>query len=69
MSGRHPKWTRGDTKYRLPTSGTSIDVDGYKLGEPFGLIVCEECGRAAMDIDEVDHGRVNGGPCPNDPDV
>lgn len=69
MKGKHPKWTRSDTKYRLPRSPVSIDVDGFKMGEPFGIVVCCECDEAAYDIDDIDHGLVDGEACPNDEDV
>jgi hypothetical protein len=69
MSGRHPKWARENTHYRLPRSPVPVDVDGFKKGEPFGIVVCEECDAAAYDIEDIDHDRVDGDPCPNDPDV
>jgi len=65
----HPAWTREDTNYRVVRSGTPVNEDGFKLGSPTGEIVCEECGRMAMDIENINHGRVNGEPCPNDKDA
>lgn len=68
MSGSHPKWTREDTHYELPRSQVPVDVDGFKMGEPFGIVVCSECKHAAFDVSSIDHGRVDGDLCPNDPD-
>ena len=66
---KHPKWTQKGTEFKLPRSPVPVDVDGFKKGEPFGLVVCVECDEAAYDIDDIDHALVDGEPCPNDPDA
>jgi hypothetical protein len=53
----HPTWTREDSRFILEKSGVPLDVDGYKIGEPTGKIICEDCGRGAWVIDEIDHGN------------
>jgi len=55
MTREHPAWAREDTEYRLVRSGTPVDVDGYKLNEPTGEIVCESCSRGAWHIEWIDH--------------
>lgn len=50
-----------DTHYRLERSGTPLDVDGFKLGEHTGHVICEECSRAAEAIEDIVHR----GCCPN----
>jgi hypothetical protein len=50
-----PHWTDEDTHLALPRSGTPRDVDGYKLGEPTGEVVCEHCYRSAWHLDWIDH--------------
>lgn len=44
-----------DTEYRVVRSETSIDIDGFRVGEPTGEIECCACGRSAMNIDEIPH--------------
>lgn len=55
MTGRHPSWARPDTHYRLVRSGTPVDVDGFKIGEATGEVVCEDCGRGAWHIEHISH--------------
>lgn len=64
MRQRH-RWSDPNTEFILEKSGTPLDEDGFKLGEPTGHIICEECGRAAMHIERINHGRVDGSRCPN----
>lgn len=46
-------------------SATPMSVDGYKLGEPTGLVVCEHCYRVARHWDWITHGRTSDGQrCP-----
>lgn len=44
-----------ETKWRIIRSDTPVNVDGFKLGEPTGEIMCEECGKSAMNLDEIPH--------------
>lgn len=44
-----------DTHYRLERSGTAVDVDGFKLGEHTGHVICEACSRAAPTIEGIVH--------------
>lgn len=50
MSRRYPRWADRDTEYRIGRSGTTEDVDGYRLGEP-NCLVCCECG-ASVELTE-----------------
>ena len=36
-----------DTEFELVRSDTPVDVDGFKIGEPTGEVLCVECGRSA----------------------
>ncbi len=53
MSGRSP--FDPDTEFWLERSGTPVDVDGFKLGEPTGEVVCPFCGGVAWDVDGIVH--------------
>lgn len=44
-----------ETHYRLEKSNTPVTVDGFALGEPTGMVMCEECGREAENVDEIPH--------------
>lgn len=33
-----------DTEFAIERSGTPVDVDGFKLGEPTGDVCCLRCG-------------------------
>lgn len=62
----HPAWMRPDTEYVLERSGTPVDVDGYKIGEFTGHIICPECHRAANHIDKLEQNHAPG--CENAPE-
>lgn len=53
MPGRSP--FDPDTEFWLERSGTPVNVDGFKLGEPTGEVVCAECGAVARDMDDLAH--------------
>lgn len=53
-----------DTHFALIRSKTSIDVDGFRRGEPTGEVECEECGHSASAPEYIAHGRVDGEQCP-----
>lgn len=44
-----------DTEYELIRSETPISDDGFKIGEPLGLVKCCECNAIAKNIDEIPH--------------
>jgi hypothetical protein len=44
-----------DTHFRLLRSNTPVNVDGFKLGEPTGEVVCEECGQSAAAPEYIPH--------------
>lgn len=44
-----------ETEYRVVRSETSIDIDGFRKGEPTGEIECLECGQSHLNIDEIPH--------------
>ncbi|ELY83455.1 hypothetical protein [Natrinema gari] len=46
-----------ETEYRVVRSDTPVDVDGFKIGEPTGEIMCEACHRRAKNIDEIPHAQ------------
>lgn len=46
-----------DTEFRLLRSETSVDVDGYKLGELTGEVECIECGASAGNVDAIPHAK------------
>jgi hypothetical protein len=55
MIGSHPTPWEPDTEYRIETSETPVDVDGYKIGEPKRL-VCEACGASVLLTEEPSRG-------------
>lgn len=61
MNSDHPRWMDPDTHFRLERSGTPVDVDGFKIGEFTGHVICEECSRTADHIEAIRHAEG----CPN----
>lgn len=51
----HQHVTDPETHFEIQRSETPVDVDGFKVGEPTGEIVCDECGAQAMNVDEIPH--------------
>lgn len=46
-----------ETEFALERSETSVDVDGFKLGEPTGTVTCEECGQSAAAPEYINHDK------------
>lgn len=43
------------THFQLVRSQSPVDVDGYKMGEPTGMVICLACWESAWNIDEIEH--------------
>lgn len=56
-SPRHKSFADEDTHYALERSDTPVNVDGFKLGEPTGVVICEACENAALNVDEIPHAK------------
>lgn len=54
---RFPRWMDRDSEFVLVDSGTPLDVDGHKLDEPVGEVLCLGCYRAAPSIEEIVHAE------------
>jgi hypothetical protein len=48
-------FTEPETEFLLVTSDSPRSVDGYKLGEPTGEVMCLECFAVAENVDEIPH--------------
>ena len=46
-----------DTHFLLERSETTVDGDGFRLGEPTGRVSCAECRAVAENVDEIPHRR------------
>ena len=46
-----------DTVFEVVRSDTPVNVDGFKIGEPTGEIVCLGCGESHVNIDEIPHAH------------
>ncbi|WP_299262798.1 hypothetical protein [Halorientalis sp.] len=46
---------RDDDHWIIERSGTPVDVDGFKMGEPADHIICAHCFRAASHYKQVTH--------------
>lgn len=55
--GQHKSFSDPDTEFALDRSDTPVSVDGFKIGEPTGLVVCEECDAEAHNVDEIPHAE------------
>ncbi|WP_207891208.1 hypothetical protein [Natrarchaeobius oligotrophus] len=44
-----------DTEYQVVRSETPVWDDGFKIGEPTGMIQCCGCEKRALNIDEIPH--------------
>ena len=44
-----------DTHFQLMRSNSPVYVDGVKMGEPTGVVVCVACWRSAMNSDHICH--------------
>lgn len=47
-----------------PRTDQSCGGTGHRKGVPTGEVTCLHCYESAMNIDEIDHGQVDGEPCP-----
>jgi hypothetical protein len=54
-SDRGRSFSASDTHFQLVRSRAPVDVDGCKLGEPTGVILCVCCWQSALNIDAIDH--------------
>ncbi|MFW5918531.1 MAG: hypothetical protein ACOCR0_03505 [Haloferacaceae archaeon] len=46
-----------DTRFHLERSDTPVNVDGFKLGEFTGVVICLACGESHKNVDEIPHSE------------
>lgn len=44
-----------DTHFTIVRSETPVNEDGFKIGEPTGIIRCDRCGAEHENVDEIPH--------------
>lgn len=52
---REVSFAHPETPFQLVRSNSPVWVDGYKQGEPTGMVICLACWRSAWNIDLIDH--------------
>ncbi|QLH75775.1 hypothetical protein HZS55_15795 [Halosimplex rubrum] len=55
MSERRASFSDPDTHFQLMRSRSPVHVDGFKKGEPTGVVTCLSCWRSARNSDHICH--------------